>query len=125
MPIETNLYKALTPATFKTRSLHANQSFKRLKLTHLPSYGSKRLLTSASPEEMAHFAKLSTQWWNESGEFGLLHRMNTARVQFLKERLRSSDETYDTGSEDDIGHILKSREVLDVGCGGGIFSEVC
>jgi hypothetical protein len=64
--------------------------------------------SSVSEAEIAHFSRLSSRWWDESGEFGLLHRMNPARVRFLRSR----------------EPVLKGKRVLDVGCGGGLFSEV-
>ena len=92
---------------------------KRLKTHHFTR--SQRSASSASPDEMAHFARLSNKWWDEDGEFGLLHRMNPSRVQFLYERLVSTDESYAHLSR---GWFLENREVLDVGCGGGVFTEV-
>lgn len=48
----------------------------------------------------------------------LLHRMNPARIRFIKESLLRIEELAE-GSR-----WLEGRTVLDVGCGGGIFSEV-
>ncbi|PLW17522.1 hypothetical protein PCANC_07995 [Puccinia coronata f. sp. avenae] len=88
---------------------------------------------TVSKSEIEHFNKLGSTWWNEHGAFGLLHRMNPVRVQFLKERLlydvsRSAAGTEAVeGSNDarmDSHAFLAGKRVLDVGCGGGIFSEV-
>ena len=75
-----------------------------------------RLISTVSASEIAHFSRLSSEWWNPNGEFGLLHRMNRSRSQFLAERLASF-------SPRKIG-LLSGKRVLDVGCGGGLFSEV-
>jgi polyprenyldihydroxybenzoate methyltransferase/3-demethylubiquinol 3-O-methyltransferase len=64
------------------------------------------LARSINPQEIAFFSKLSAQWWNENGEFGLLHRMNPVRTQFITQKLD-----------------VKGLDVLDVGCGGGLLSE--
>ncbi|KAF9240660.1 S-adenosyl-L-methionine-dependent methyltransferase [Melanogaster broomeanus] len=58
--------------------------------------------STVNAEEVAHFSRLSSSWWDEHGEFALLHRMNPVRVRF---------------------HVLRGLDVLDVGCGGGLLSE--
>ncbi|KAI5895405.1 ubiquinone biosynthesis O-methyltransferase [Schizophyllum commune H4-8] len=85
---------------------------------------------SVNPEEIAFFSKLSSQWWDETGEFGFLHRMNPLRVQFIRDKLHevALDERPDdfrapgknTVSPADV---LRDLNVLDVGCGGGLLSE--
>ncbi|GAA5951861.1 hypothetical protein JCM21900_004168 [Sporobolomyces salmonicolor] len=69
-----------------------------------------------SPDEIAHFSALSAHWWDPTGEFGLLHRMNPARVQFMRDSLLRAEELPQA-------RWLEGRNVLDVGCGGGIFAE--
>lgn len=70
-----------------------------------------------SAAEIALFSSLAEHWWNPTGEFALLHRMNPARVKFLRESLLKIEEL-------DLSRWLTNRDVLDVGCGGGIFAEV-
>ena len=41
-------------------------------------------------DEIAFFSKLSALWWDERGEFQMLHRMNPIRMQFIREKLVSS-----------------------------------
>ncbi|KAA1126539.1 Hexaprenyldihydroxybenzoate methyltransferase, mitochondrial [Puccinia graminis f. sp. tritici] len=90
---------------------------------------------TVSKSEIEHFNKLASTWWNEHGAFGLLHRMNPVRVQFIKERLLYDLSRPDSGSgagsrleerqsDADSYDFLAGKRVLDVGCGGGIFSEV-
>lgn len=43
--------------------------------------------SSVNQDEIAHFSRLSALWWDEQGEFGLLHKMNPVRVQFIRERV--------------------------------------
>ncbi|GAA5910784.1 hypothetical protein JCM6882_002077 [Rhodosporidiobolus microsporus] len=69
-----------------------------------------------SAEEIAFFSSLSAEWWNPKGEFGLLHRMNPARVQCLRDELLKEREL-------PSARWLEGKSVLDVGCGGGIFAE--
>ncbi|GAA5948593.1 hypothetical protein JCM3775_007161 [Rhodotorula graminis] len=69
-----------------------------------------------SQAEIDHFSALAANWWDPTGEFGLLHRMNPARIDFLRDELLRVDEL-------DGAQWLDGRQVLDVGCGGGIFAE--
>jgi len=54
------------------------------------------------------FDDLSSEWWNETGNFEALHLFNPVRIKFI---LNS------------IGKPVKSLKILDVGCGGGILCE--
>ncbi|GLB38960.1 putative O-methyltransferase that catalyzes the 2 O-methylation steps in the ubiquinone biosynthetic pathway [Lyophyllum shimeji] len=72
--------------------------------------------------EIAHFSRLSSQWWDEQGEFAFLHRMNPVRVEFIKNKLL---EVSREGGEEGMpsSTVLRDLDVLDVGCGGGLLSE--
>ncbi|CAE6529731.1 unnamed protein product [Rhizoctonia solani] len=93
--------------------------------------------SSINPDEIAHFSRLSSQWWDESdgAEFALLHRMNPVRVQWILEKLEEArkddvknDEWVDWRSPANAqapktGRQLEGTSVLDIGCGGGLLSE--
>lgn len=83
-----------------------------------PGYGTG----SVNASEIAFFSRLSSQWWDEQGEFGLLHKMNPIRMQFVREKLLEA--ARDDEVDVDDGGVLRGMEVLDVGCGGGLLSEV-
>ena len=71
------------------------------------------------PGEVNRFRQLSSAWWNETGEYAALHSLNQLRVPFIREQLlQSSKQTNDSIKP------LKAFQLLDVGCGGGILSEV-
>ncbi len=74
---------------------------------------SRILRSTVNAAEIAHFSRLSSQWWDETGEFAFLHQMNPVRMQFIRQKLCDENET-----------ALKGLDVLDVGCGGGLLSEV-
>ncbi|MCG7988735.1 MAG: bifunctional 2-polyprenyl-6-hydroxyphenol methylase/3-demethylubiquinol 3-O-methyltransferase UbiG [Candidatus Thiodiazotropha weberae] len=56
--------------------------------------------------EVSKFEELASRWWDPHSEFKPLHEINPLRLGYIKE-LTS----------------LEGKEVLDVGCGGGILSE--
>ena len=73
--------------------------------------------STVNDAEIAHFSRLSALWWDERGEFALLHKMNPHRMRFIREKLLHDD---DDAAETRFSEL----DVLDIGCGGGILSEV-
>ncbi len=61
---------------------------------------------NVDPAEIAKFEALAQRWWDPQGELKPLHDLNPLRLQFVAARA-----------------ALAGRDVLDVGCGGGILSE--
>lgn len=56
--------------------------------------------------QMATFERLSDHWWDPDGPLRTLHVINPVRLRYI-----------------DAAVCLPGREVLDVGCGGGLLSE--
>ncbi len=56
--------------------------------------------------EIAKFEKLASRWWDRNSEFKPLHDINPLRVGFIDSKVD-----------------LAGKQVLDIGCGGGILSE--
>ena len=61
---------------------------------------------NADPAELAKFSDLAHRWWDKESEFRPLHEINPLRLDWI----------------DNLASIAK-KQVLDVGCGGGILSD--
>ncbi|RDX42719.1 ubiquinone biosynthesis O-methyltransferase [Lentinus brumalis] len=78
--------------------------------------------SSVNSDEIAHFSRLSQLWWDERGEFGLLHKMNPVRMEFVRQKVLEMQR--EDGLEDaNEARPLEGLDVLDVGCGGGLLCE--
>jgi len=75
-------------------------------------------VTTIDPAEAAHFGGLAADWWDPKGSSAMLHRLNPARLGYLREavdRHWGLDETSFTP--------LAGKTALDVGCGAGLLCE--
>jgi 2-polyprenyl-6-hydroxyphenyl methylase/3-demethylubiquinone-9 3-methyltransferase len=61
---------------------------------------------NVSAEEIAHFDKLASRWWDPDGESRPLHDLNPVRAAYVARHVD-----------------LRGARVADVGCGGGLLSE--
>jgi 2-polyprenyl-6-hydroxyphenyl methylase/3-demethylubiquinone-9 3-methyltransferase len=70
------------------------------------------------PDEVARFARLSGEWWDERGPFRQLHRINPVRLTYIRHQLcrRFGRDARGPAS-------LSGLSVLDIGCGGGLVCE--
>ena len=76
------------------------------------------MTNSVDQKEIQQFSKDSDRWWDESGPFAPLHRLNPVRLSYIKAQIC---EHYDR--EVDALDALKGLDILDVGCGGGVVCE--
>ena len=63
-------------------------------------------MINADPLELAKFSDLAHRWWDTESEFRPLHQINPLRLDWINSQVR-----------------LGGKQVLDVGCGGGILSD--
>ncbi|MGB9149106.1 MAG: bifunctional 2-polyprenyl-6-hydroxyphenol methylase/3-demethylubiquinol 3-O-methyltransferase UbiG [Burkholderiales bacterium] len=57
--------------------------------------------------ELDKFSRLASKWWDPNSEFRPLHEINPLRLDYIEK----------------ICNGLKGKNVVDIGCGGGILSE--
>lgn len=63
--------------------------------------------TNVDFDEIAKFEKVASQWWDLTGDFKPLHQINPLRRQFIIQHAQN----------------IFDKNIIDVGCGGGILSE--
>jgi len=68
--------------------------------------------------EVERFAAIAPEWWNENGAFRPLHRLNPARVEYIRDRL-AAHFARDTRTR----AAFAGLSLLDIGCGGGLICE--
>ena len=68
--------------------------------------------------EVDAFAAQAERWWDRDGPFRPLHRMNPARLAYIRERCGAH-----LGRADDDPRPLDGVAVADIGCGGGLVCE--
>ena len=73
--------------------------------------------SSVDASEIEKFAQQAEQWWDPEGNFRPLHRLNPARLAFIRDQL-SAHYGLSGGVKP-----LKGLKLLDVGCGGGLLAE--
>lgn len=57
--------------------------------------------------EINKFNELASRWWDPAGEFKPLHQLNPTRLSYISDQVQG----------------LFGKQVIDVGCGGGILAE--
>jgi 2-polyprenyl-6-hydroxyphenyl methylase/3-demethylubiquinone-9 3-methyltransferase len=79
---------------------------------------SAHIPTTVDPAEIARFARIAEEWWDPSGKFAPLHRLNPVRLGFIRDRAADHWQRQPLS-----GSPLRGLSLLDVGCGGGLISE--
>ena len=64
-------------------------------------------MENLDPEEIEKFNEMASTWWDPNGDFKALHDINPTRLDYIVSRVRKP-----------------LSAVLDVGCGGGILTNL-
>lgn len=86
--------------------------------TPMQNRTAKDRIDTAKPEEVARFSALAATWWDPEGGMKPLHAMSPARLTYARERLLAHFDRKDEGFTP-----FQGLNLLDIGCGGGLFSE--
>ena len=73
---------------------------------------------TADPGEIARLAAMAESWWDPEGPFRALHRINTVRLTFIRDRVC---QLLDRNTS--VFKPFDGLRFLDIGCGGGLLSE--
>jgi 2-polyprenyl-6-hydroxyphenyl methylase/3-demethylubiquinone-9 3-methyltransferase len=79
---------------------------------------SEAALSSIDPEEVARFSALAAKWWDPKGEFAPLHRINPARLGFIRGQALTR-----FGRDGGVRRPFEGLSLVDIGCGGGLLCE--
>ena len=83
-----------------------------VETTHIPTDG------TVDPAEIERFSRIADEWWDPTGKFAPLHRLNPVRIGYIRDRVAAH------WQRDALnGEPLKGLSLLDIGCGGGLMSE--
>ena len=74
--------------------------------------------STIDPREAAHFGRMAADWWDPKGSSAMLHRLNPARLGYIRDAV---DRHWD--GDDRSFAPLAGRTSLDVGCGAGLLAE--
>lgn len=83
-----------------------------VETAHIPTDG------TVDPAEIERFSRIADEWWDPTGKFAPLHRLNPVRIGYIRDRVAAH------WQRDALnGEPLKGLSLLDIGCGGGLMSE--
>jgi 2-polyprenyl-6-hydroxyphenyl methylase/3-demethylubiquinone-9 3-methyltransferase len=75
------------------------------------------MISTVDTKEIEKFAKIADEWWDVNGKFRPLHLFNPVRTSYIKSYIEKY--FYHENLCGDFSNLT----MIDIGCGGGIFSE--
>jgi 2-polyprenyl-6-hydroxyphenyl methylase/3-demethylubiquinone-9 3-methyltransferase len=74
-------------------------------------------MNTINKKEIEKFSKIAAEWWNPNGKFKPLHKFNPIRIKYIKDNIIKKFNLNSSNKP------LKTINILDIGCGGGLLSE--
>ena len=74
-------------------------------------------MSTINKKEIQKFSKIANEWWDPEGKFKPLHKFNPIRIKYIKNNIIQNFNIKSKNAP------LKSLNILDIGCGGGLLSE--
>lgn len=91
----------------------------RSPIRSMARHYTKPAFTTIDKAEVQKFSDKAAEWWDPSGEFSMLQLLNPPRVSYVRDQLVG--EGSDAAKS---GKPFEGIQMLDMGCGGGLLSEV-
>ena len=73
---------------------------------------------SRDPAELEKFRRMADEWWDPTGKFKPLHRLNPVRLEYIRDHACEH-----FGRDKHSTRPLEGLSLVDVGCGGGLLCE--
>ena len=74
-------------------------------------------MNTINKKEIEKFSKIAVEWWDPNGKFKPLHKFNPIRIKYIKDNIIKKFNLNSSNKP------LKTINILDIGCGGGLLSE--
>lgn len=74
--------------------------------------------STIDPDEVERFSRIADEWWDPTGKFAPLHRLNPVRLGYIRDRAAAHWKR-----DPLMGLPLAGLSLLDIGCGGGLICE--
>jgi len=74
-------------------------------------------MNTINKKEIEKFSKIATEWWDPNGKFKPLHKFNPIRIKYIKDNIIKKFNLNSSTKP------LKTINILDIGCGGGLLAE--
>ncbi len=75
-------------------------------------------ISTVDPSEVEKFSAIAAEWWNPKGKFGILHKFNPVRLEYIREHVIRHFKL-----DDSARRPFDGLKILDIGCGGGLLCE--
>ncbi|HKJ62983.1 MAG TPA: bifunctional 2-polyprenyl-6-hydroxyphenol methylase/3-demethylubiquinol 3-O-methyltransferase UbiG, partial [Hyphomicrobiales bacterium] len=73
---------------------------------------------SLDQREVDRFDGIAEEWWDRDGKFKPLHKLNPARILYIREQFITHFARNSSSHEP-----LANLDIADIGCGGGLIAE--